>query len=1166
MSDSVRVTIWRSVLLGAFVFIAGGGAIVADYHPVAVLVAAVAVGGCGYWLGRSRGPRRDWATRFRELSERKRATAQLRESEERLRTLGDNLPNGIVYQVIRYPDGQGRVLYISAGIERMTGITPAEATADYGAMFRTIHPDDQARHVAAAKEALAKKAPLDIEVRYRNKSGAVGWIHLRSAPRATADGSVVWDGVMVDVTERREAEAAVIRARDELEVEVQERRKVERTLRDGDERFRRQQAALVELITSNARHILEETARTLEVERVSLWEYRENPPSIHLLDLFELSANVHSRGAHLAAEEYPAYFRALLAEDVIAANDARTDARTAEFRTSYLIQQGIGSMLDVPVRRLGRLRGVLCHEHVGGPRVWTSDEQVFAMAVANLLALSDEQEERRRSEERFRQSEERFDLAVQGSEDGIWDWDLLTGDVYYSPRWKSMLGYAPEEVAGRIESWQTLVHPSDLPAAADRLQKYLAAEIPHFGIEVRMRHKDGSWRWIYSRGMAIRTPDGTPTRLAGSHTDITERKASEDELRAARVAAESANRAKGEFLANVSHEIRTPMNGILGMADLALNAETSPRQRERLRIVRESAQGLLTILNDLLDFSKIEAGKLRLDPIGFDLHAEVSKTVRSFAARAYQKGLELACRIAPGVPEQIIGDPNRLRQILVNLVGNAVKFTERGGVTVAVTLEGTTDDGPLIGFAVRDSGIGIPDDAKQKIFNPFEQADGSTTRRFGGTGLGLSISARLVELMGSTLAVDSVEGKGSTFRFAIRLKATEAEPRGFAGLAGLSVLVVEEGELYRPILEEMFQGWRMHATLAASYAEIQDLVRNAAEARHPYDAVVIAETPRGEGFAQAARLRKEQRFFGPILLLLTVQDGEPDPIDGDDPVSARLVKPFSPSDLLDQLATALHLSGVQLAPLRVVEPRAKPTTRSLRILLAEDNAVNQMVATEYLEGAGHRVTVAADGAIAERMFAAGQFDVVLMDIQMPVQDGFATTTAIRTLEAERGTRTPILAMTARAMRGDREECLRAGMDGYIAKPLQVDELFAALSEVANAAPPPSPPVITDRADMLARLGGKPERVARMAGLFLEECPKLRAQMRTAAESQNADDLRRAAHTLVGSVGYFGAPAITATARRVEESARTADLPAATAALSELDPLLDRLTVELAALS
>jgi len=1094
-----------------------------------------------------------------DITERYRAMAALKESEERLRTLGDNLPNGVVYQLQRDPDGRGRMLYISGGIERLTGVTPAQVTADYDAMFQTIHPDDRARHAAAAREAVLGNRPLDHEMRYRHKDGSTRWIHIRSAPRSANGGGTVWDGVMVDVTERREAQASMLRVKDELEAEVQERRRIERTLRDGEQRFRTQQAALLDLITSNPRRILEVTAQTLAVERVSLWEYRAEPQSIRLLNLFERSTNSHTSGTVMLAEDYPDYFRAVTTEEVVAAHDAWTDPRTASLRDEYLVPQGITSMLDIPVHRAGRLRGVLCLEHVGEPRSWAADEQVFAMAVANLLSLCDEQEERRRSEERFRQSEERFELAVLGSEDGIWDWDLVTGDVYFSPRWKSMLGFAPHEVEGRLESWSGLVHPEDLPAASETLHKYFAAQIPHFGIEVRMRHKDGSWRWIYSRGIAIRRADGTPTRLAGSHTDITGRKAAEDDLRAARIAAETANKAKSEFLANVSHEIRTPMNGILGMADLALNAESSPRQRERLRIVRESAQGLLAVLNDLLDFSKIEAGKLHLDPVDFDLHAEVSKTVRSFAARAFQKGLELACRIAPGVPEQVVGDPNRLRQILVNLVGNSLKFTERGGVTVAIVVESKDDDGVLVGVSVRDSGIGIPDAVKEKIFAPFEQADGSTTRRFGGTGLGLSISARLVELMGGRLIVESIEGKGSTFRFSMRLLATGQPRRHFAGLAGLAVLVAEDGELYRPILEEMLQSWRMHPTLAASYGEVTDLVRVAREAGHPFDAVVLSETARGEGFAQAARLRAEQRFLGPILLLLQVQDADSSPADGNDPVSARLVKPFSPSDLLDSLATAFHLSGVQLSPIQEPAKRDVPTIRGLKILLAEDNPVNQLVATEYLEGAGHTVTVAENGAVAERAFVEGRFDVVLMDIQMPVQDGFKTTAAIRKFEAARGKHTPIIAMTARAMRGDREECLAAGMDGYVSKPLAIDELNRVLGELLPKFVSHAANVITDRADMLARVGGKPDRVKLMIGLFLEECPKLRAQM---AEAATAADLRKAAHTLVGSVGYFGAPKVTATARRVEEAARLGDLTAAKAALVELEPILSQLVREL----
>jgi signal transduction histidine kinase/ActR/RegA family two-component response regulator len=557
--------------------------------------------------------------------------------------------------------------------------------------------------------------------------------------------------------------------------------------RDGKARFLEQQAALVELTRRSTRpgalqHILEVAAGALDVERVGVWVYSADRQVLTCTALFDRGAGVHSSGVELAARDYPSYFEALATEEVIAAQDACLDPRTAGFRDSYLVPLGIASMLDVPLRSAGRLGGVLCHEHRGQPRAWSSAEQFFAMAVANLVSLAEEEGERRRAEEALQQAKE---------------------------------------------------------------------------------------------------------------------------------AAEAANQAKSEFLANMSHEIRTPMNGVLGMLELALGTRLSAEQRDYLQTARSSADALLALLNDILDFSKIEAGKLDLDRHPFVLRTLMAETLRPLEMRARAKGLGMACRIEPGLPDALVGDAGRLRQVLVNLVGNALKFTEHGEVVVRTQAESIAEASLVLRFSVSDTGPGIPPDRLDAIFEPFTQADGSVTRRFGGTGLGLTISRRLVALMGGRLWVESSPDQGTTFHFTAHV----AEAKGDAC---------------------------------------------------------------GTGEADAS------------------------------------------------------------SPCRK------------RVLVAEDNAVNQRVAAGLLQNMGHAVLVVADGRAALEALEREPFDLVLMDVQMPGMDGLQAAEELRRREEGTGRRLPVIALTAHAMKGDRERCLAAGMDGYLSKPVQVEELRKVLERVLGS--------------------------------------------------------------------------------------------------------------------
>ena len=538
--------------------------------------------------------------------------------------------------------------------------------------------------------------------------------------------------------------------------------------------------------------------------------------------------------------------------------------------------------------------------------------------VLRVLGVAVDTSRRTQAEHQLRMSEERWELALRGNNDGLWDWNARTDEVFYSPRWKQMLGFEDHELENNTAAWEGRIHPDDLVRVQAHLQKHLRHETDFYSNEYRLRAKDGSYRWVLARGQAQWDEEGRAVRMVGSHTDITERKLAEEALQHAKDQAEMASRAKSEFLANMSHEIRTPMNGVLGMIELVLDSELAAEQREFLDTAKHSAHSLLSLINDILDLSKIEAGKVELVRAPFFIRQGVDEAVRMLVVTARQKGLTLNIDVAADVPDCLIGDAVRLRQILSNLVGNAIKFTDRGYVTVRVRIEQQATAGATLHFLVRDTGIGIPVEQQACIFEPFRQADGSTTRRHEGTGLGLAICTRLVQLMSGRLWVESRAGEGSTFHFT----APFEHARG--------------GEDKQPGVEVA----RDVSTLAAS---------------------------------------------------------------------------------------------VQSA-----------SASSLRVLVAEDNAVNQNLVRSVLKKDGHAVQLAGNGREVLAALEGSQFDLILMDVQMPGMDGFEATAAIRKAEQLTGSHVPIVAITAHAMQGDRERCLEAGMDEYLTKPIDLAKLRAML--------------------------------------------------------------------------------------------------------------------------
>ncbi len=1102
-----------------------------------------------------------------------------------------------------------------------------------------IHPEDRAHTASAWSAAVANRSLYQVEHRLRRHDGEYRLMLARGVPVMNKEGTLVeWVGVHTDVTEQRQAEEALVESErfahstldalsthivildergivlatnrawrefaiaDSVKTEVNIGANYldicDRAIGPGAEEAAAVAAGIRAVIRGEqGEFALEHAGHSLSEKHwllARVTRFAGDGPLRLVIAHENITAAKHAeeeRQQFVSLVENSIDFIGLatLSGEVIYTNPAAFDLlgldpdrrRLATQITDFFTEMGNRTLDDIVLpafKATGRWEGEVQFRNfrTGGP----IDMQASAFIVRHpnsgaplcMAIVTRDITERKRQEEELRRARAQLMDALECLDAGLVmygpDERLVICNTKYKEMYAAcahaMVPGTPYEDILRAFTESGVHELTGISAAewiAGRLASHRNPGKPSF-----QRLAD---RWI--RIGDHRTSEGGVVSL---RTDITA-------LKQAQEAAEAASQAKSEFLANMSHEIRTPMNGILGMTDLALNTSLSTEQREYLGMVKSSSHRLLTVINDILDFSKIEAGQLELDRAEFELAQSVGGAMRTLAIGAQQKGLELACQIAAEVPEALVGDAGRLCQVLVNLVGNAIKFTEHGEVVVRVAEEDRAGDEVLLHFSVQDTGIGIPAEKQAVIFEAFAQADSSTTRKYGGTGLGLAISVQLVALMGGRLWVESAAGQGSTFHFTARLRVGHGSVAGRIRipppkLEGMPVLVVDDNATNRQILAEVLSRWRMRPTVASGGTAALALLEQAAAAGKPFPLVLLdAHMPDVDGFAVAERIKASPELARAAVLMLT-SSGRPGDLERcrEMGIAAHLLKPVAQGELLEAVVRALHLSLERAAVREASASEAVPEKlRPLRILLAEDNLVNQRLAVGLLEKRGHAVVIAGDGKQALAAVEREPFDLMFMDVQMPEMGGFEATARIRATEKTTGRHLPIIAMTAYAMKGDRERCLASGMDGYVSKPIQAAELFRAIDEALAVSDHrltvPANRLaanVFDHAGSLERTEGNEQLLGEMAVVFAAECPKRMQELHEAIARQDAARLERAAHTLRGSVSNFCAPAAVAAVSELETMGRAGVLDGASVAYEALETALQQLKPALARLT
>ncbi len=791
------------------------------------------------------------------------------------------------------------------------------------------------------------------------------------------------------------------------------------------------------------------------------------------------------------------------------------------------------------------------------------------------------------AESALRESEEKFRSIIETTPDGYFEVDLKGDFTFFNDSMCSILGYSRQEISSTTQGeWIDEINSQKLK---DSFHKVLESRKPVKSLGWTLISKDGSRRNVESSVSLINDPKGNPIGFGCFIRDVTQRHRAESLYRA-KMAAEAASRTKSEFLASMSHEIRTPLNAIIGLVDLMLGSDLPPSQREDLDVVKSSAYSLLSIINNILDFSKIEAGKLEFEQSPFSLRHFLDDSLKIMGIKSQEKGIELAYRIAPGVPDRLLGDPTRLRQVLLNLVDNAIKFTAKGEVVVSVATQTVTEYDVYLHISVVDTGIGIPKDKQRSIFAAYTQAGSETTRRFGGTGLGLSVSAQLVDLMGGRIKVRSQPGFGSRFRFTARFArqqngpyepqtALQAETTP-SKLAGLKVLVADDNDSSRRIINEILQNLRMFPRLAVDSQEAIQILLQAQSEKKPFDLIILdSDMPEMDGFDLAEWIIQQKISNAGIIMLLTFphlkRKSELEKMG----IAASIVKPFGSLELEEAIRRVLGVERVNIEQkARTSKGVRRMSARPLKVLVAEDTLFNQKFIMRLLERWSHQATLVENGKQALEAMQKESFDLVLMDVQMPVMDGLAAAKAIRKMETESGNtegklempgpelnevasgkppasgshhlepgarrRIPIIAMTAHALKGDRELCLEAGMDEYISKPIDSDKLFEAIKNLTPKTGDSTeivhhPPAM-DKELLLKAFDDDWSFLQEVVEVFLSDYPRLLDELHKALQERDSDLLMRTAHSLKGMLKNFQADAAAEVAFEIETKGKSKD--------------------------
>ena len=778
--------------------------------------------------------------------------------------------------------------------------------------------------------------------------------------------------------------------------------------------------------------------------------------------------------------------------------------------------------------------------------------------------------QRKIAEEALRANEERFRRIVETTPDGYYEVDINGNYTYFNDSMCDLLGYSKVEMTGM--NHRAYLDDADSEKLLNAINQVYRTGDSVKALDWAYNRRDGSQRFAESSITLITDTKGQPIGFGGFLRDTTERRQAEA-LRQAKMAAETANREKSRFLANMSHEIRTPLNSIIGLIELMLETDLRPDQREDLDVVISSAYALLSLINNLLDFSKIEAGKFELENAPFDLRDFMKDTIRMMAMRTQTKGLELTYRVEPGTPDRLVGDPGRLRQVLLNLIENAVKFTDEGEIVAYVTSDKLTDSEANLRFSVEDTGIGIPKDKQESIFNAFKQVDAKITNRYGGTGLGLAVSSQLVKLMGGKFAVASKTGQGSRFEFTADFRRLPEARRGGQQVAAdfreITALVVDDNASSRRIAKDILEEWQMEVKFASNAEEARQILSANGTSDMPVDlALIDSDMPGSDGFALAQWVKDQKIKDLPLIMMLTFphlkRKTEFKQLD----IKTSVIKPLNPSEMLNAVSAALGKKMPDAEPpKKVIEAGSINITQPLKILVAEDTPFNQTFILRLLEKNGFHPTLVENGQQAVERFDPDKFDVILMDVQMPEMDGFEATREIRKLEKQSGGHIPVIAMTAYATEGDRERCLAAGMDDYVSKPISASKLFKAI-EVLIAPEKSASPMDEPEGDSLNKDGliksfkNDQSLLKELVEIFINDYPQMLNTLRKSLETTDAKTFSRTAHSLKGMLRNFQAEAAADTAFDLEKRGRQEQLDGVDQIIETLAGQLDRVARKL----